>query len=59
MFKFELGCGEMENIIVIKSLRRQLEQVVLHEQVENGVAINNNLSVDLVDQRFETPKRVS
>jgi len=49
----------MENIIVIKSLRRQLEQVVLHEQVENGVAINNNLSVDLVDQRFETPKRVS
>jgi len=27
--------------------------------VENGVAIRNNLSVDQVDQRFETPRRVS
>ncbi len=46
MFKFELGCGEMENIIIIRSLKKQLNQVVLHEQVENGAAINNNLSVD-------------
>jgi hypothetical protein len=37
----------MENKIVIRSLRRQLNLVVLHEQVENGVAINNNLSVRL------------
>jgi hypothetical protein len=34
----------MENIIVTRSLRRQLDQVVLHEEVENGIAINNNLS---------------
>jgi hypothetical protein len=27
--------------------------------VENGVAIRNNLSVDWVDQRLETPRRVS
>jgi hypothetical protein len=43
MFKLELECGEMENKSVTKSLRRQLDQVLLHEQVENGVAINNNL----------------
>jgi hypothetical protein len=36
----------MENIIIIRSLNKQLNQVVLHEQVENGAAINNNLSVD-------------
>jgi hypothetical protein len=36
----------MENIIIIRSLKKQLNQVVLHEQVENGTAINNNLSVD-------------
>jgi hypothetical protein len=29
----------MENKIVTKSLKRQLDQVVLHEQVENGVAL--------------------
>ncbi len=46
MFKFELGCGEMENKILTKSLRKQLDQVVLHEQVENGTTINNNLSAD-------------
>jgi hypothetical protein len=48
----------MENKIIIRSSRRQLDQVVLHEQVENGVAISNNLSVDQVYQQFETPKRV-
>jgi hypothetical protein len=35
----------MENKIVTRSLKRQLNQVIVHEQVENGVAINNNLSV--------------
>ncbi len=58
MFKFELRCGEMENRIVTKSLRRQLDQDVLHEQVENGVAISNNLNVDLVEQRIETPRTI-
>ncbi len=48
MFKFELGCGEMENKILTKNLRRQLDQVVLHEQVENGPTINNNLRGDQV-----------
>jgi hypothetical protein len=46
LFRFELGCGEMESKTVIKSLRRQLDQVVLHEQMENGTAISNNLSVE-------------
>jgi hypothetical protein len=44
----------MENIIVTKSLRRQLNQVIIHEQVENGVAINSNLSADKIDQQFLT-----
>jgi hypothetical protein len=48
----------MENIIVTRILKRQLDQVILHEQVENGVAINNNLSVNKVDRQFVTPKRV-
>jgi hypothetical protein len=39
----------MENQIVTKSLRRQLDQVLLHEQVENGVAINNNLNANQED----------
>jgi hypothetical protein len=34
---------------VTRSLRRQLDQVILHKQVENGAAINNNLSVDHID----------
>jgi hypothetical protein len=59
LFGFELGCGEMENITVTRSLRRQLDQGVLHEQVENGITISNNLSVDKVDQQFETPRKVS
>ncbi len=33
------------NKIVIKSLRKQLDYVIVHEQMENGVAINNNLCV--------------
>ncbi len=36
----------MENKIVTKSLKRQLDQVILHEQMENGTAISNNLSAD-------------
>jgi hypothetical protein len=36
----------MESIIVTRSLRKQLDQVVLHEQVENSVASSNNTSVD-------------
>ncbi len=39
----------MKNRIVIKSLKRQLNQVVLHEQVENGIAISNNLNASQVD----------
>jgi hypothetical protein len=48
----------MENIIIIISLKRQLNQVVLHEQVENGATISNNLNVDKVDLQFQTPRRV-
>ncbi len=55
MFKFELECGKMENRIITRSLKRQLDQVVVHEQVENDIAINTNLSVD---QQFITPRRV-
>ncbi len=49
MFKYELRCGEMENKIITRSSRRQLDQIVLHEQVENGVAISNNLNANKVD----------
>ncbi len=48
----------MENRNVIKIMRRQIDQVIIHEQVENGVAINKNLSVDMIDQQFITPIRV-
>jgi hypothetical protein len=48
----------MEIRIVTKSLKRQLDKVVLHEQVENGVAISNNLSANQVDQQFKTPRKV-
>jgi hypothetical protein len=58
LFKFELECGKIENKIVTRSLRRQLDHVVLHEQVENGIATSNNLNANQVDQRFETPKKV-
>jgi hypothetical protein len=34
----------MENIIVTRSLKGKLYQVVLHENVENGDAISNNLN---------------
>jgi hypothetical protein len=49
----------MENRIVIKSFRRQLDQVLLHEQEENGVANNNNLSAHQEDQQFVTKKSFS
>jgi hypothetical protein len=39
----------MENIIVTKSLKRQLDQVIVHKQVEDGATINNNLSADQID----------
>jgi hypothetical protein len=48
----------MENIIITKSLRRQLNQVIVHEQMENGITINNNLSADQIDQQFVTPRKV-
>jgi hypothetical protein len=32
----------MKNRIVARSFKRQLDQVVLHEQVENGATISNN-----------------
>jgi hypothetical protein len=48
----------MENIIITTSLKRQLDWVVLHEQVENGLVINNHLSANQVDEQFETPKKV-
>jgi hypothetical protein len=49
----------MENKIKTRSLRRQLDNVVLHEQMENGANnINNNLNVGQVDQRFETHVKV-
>ncbi len=49
MFRFELECEKMENRIVTRSFRRQLYQVILHKQVENGVAINNNLNANHTD----------
>jgi hypothetical protein len=39
----------MENRIITKSFKRQLDQVTIYEQVENGVAINNNLSENHID----------
>jgi glutamine cyclotransferase len=44
LFRFELERGEMANKIVIKNLRRQLSQVIVHKQVENGIAMNKNLN---------------
>jgi hypothetical protein len=49
LVKFELGCGEMENRTISRSRRRQLNQVVLHEQVEKGATIKNNLNEHQVD----------
>ncbi len=59
MFKFELECGDMKTRFKTSSLRRQLDQVLLHEQEENGTAINNNLNVDQEDQQFVTLRKVS
>jgi hypothetical protein len=39
----------MENKIITKSLKRPLDQIVLNEQVENGIAIKTNLSANKVD----------
>jgi hypothetical protein len=41
-----------------KSLRKQLDHIIVHEQEENGVSINRNLSVDKIDYQFITPTRV-
>jgi hypothetical protein len=49
----------MENKIITRSLKRQLNHVIVHKQVENGATINNNLSVKEIDQQFITPRRVS
>jgi adenine-specific DNA methylase len=48
----------MENRIVIKNLKRQLHQVLLHEQVENDITINKNLNANKEDQQFVTPRKV-
>jgi hypothetical protein len=40
----------MENIIVPTILNRQLNQVILHEQVENGATINSNFSPNQINQ---------
>jgi len=50
LFRFELECGEMENRIITRSLKKQLDQVIIHEQVENGTGINNNLCAYQIDQ---------
>ncbi len=39
----------MVSRIVIRSIRKQLDQVIIHEQVENGVAINKNLNAYQID----------
>jgi hypothetical protein len=39
----------MQNRIGTRSLKRQLDQVILYERVENGTTIINNLSADQVD----------
>ncbi len=49
----------MENEIVTKSLKKQLNLIVLHEQVETGATISNIFSAYKIDQWFETPRRVS
>ncbi len=49
----------MENRIVTRSLRRQLDLVIVHEQMENDTAIKSNLSAYQIDQQFVTLRRVS
>jgi hypothetical protein len=44
----------MENIIVTRSLKRQLDQFVLH-----GIANGVNLSANQVEQWFKTLRKVS
>jgi hypothetical protein len=40
----------VENKIVTRSLKKQLDQVIIHEQVENDITINRNLSVDKIEE---------
>ncbi len=54
LFKLELKRGKMENKMITRSLRRQLDQAIVHEQVENGTVINKNLSANQIDQQFIT-----
>jgi hypothetical protein len=49
----------MENITITKSLKKQLDQVIVHEQVENDIAINKNLSANQINQQFITPKKIN
>ncbi len=49
----------METKIVTRILKRQLNHVILYEEVENGVSINNSLNADHLDQQFVTPRSVS
>ncbi len=49
LFRIELECGEMENKIVTKSLRRQLDHVIPHEQVENGTIVHSNFNANHMD----------
>jgi hypothetical protein len=44
----------MENIIVTISLKRQLDQVILHEQVENGVAIHSKLKGSTICNTYKS-----
>jgi hypothetical protein len=39
----------MVNKIANRSLNKQLDEVIVHEQVENGVPINKNLNADHID----------
>jgi hypothetical protein len=49
----------MENTIITINLKRLLYKGVLHEQVENGTTISNNLSANYVNQWFEIPQVAS
>jgi hypothetical protein len=54
LFIFEVECGEIENRIIIRSFRRQLNQVILHEQVENGVAIHSKLGGSTICNTYKS-----
>jgi hypothetical protein len=46
----------MENKIVTRNLRRELNQAIIHEQVENAIAINKNLNADQINHELITTK---